>query len=246
MGNIKVLIVEDEPLYADQIEMLIDQLGYEHLATVDNSESALELMEQSPPDLILMDVRIQGDYDGIELTEQIHEKLLIPTIFITSLRDKLTFNRASRTQAVNFIVKPFNELQLQRAIELAVKKLVQPQTKNTEKEWEEDVLFKEHFFIKHRHRLEKVQLMDVLYFEADGHYCGLYLPQKKYLLRMSLSQLKERLPEERFLQTHRAYVVNREKIESIDLQENLLYFGKQHVPLSKRNKDAVLKSLDFI
>ena len=63
---------------------------------------------------------------------------------------------------------------------------------------------------------------------------------------MSLNKLTERFPNKRFLQTHRSYVVNKEKIESVDLQDNLLHIGDKYVPLSKRNRESVLQALDFI
>jgi len=105
------------------LEMLVDKLNHKHIGTVDNSQDALTLLEKSIPDLILMDVHIQGEYDGIELAGLIHQQHPIPIIFITSLKDDLTFSRASRSNPVNFLVKPFDKLQLQRSIQLGVKKL---------------------------------------------------------------------------------------------------------------------------
>ena len=78
MPEVAVLIIEDEALYADQLEMQLEQLGYEHLGTVDNSAAALELLAAQQPQLILMDIHIRGDYDGVELAEIIDEQYQIP------------------------------------------------------------------------------------------------------------------------------------------------------------------------
>ncbi|MEL6988282.1 MAG: response regulator [Bacteroidota bacterium] len=121
---IKVLIVEDEELYADQLEMLIDKLGYEHLSTVDNSKDALAAIDTVRPDLILMDVNIYGELNGIELSELIHRKFPIPIIFITSLQDDATFQQALATKPVDFLIKPFNKIQLQRSISVCVQKIL--------------------------------------------------------------------------------------------------------------------------
>ena len=251
--SFKILIVEDEELYADKLEMLVEKLDYQHLATVDNSRDALALLENELPDLILMDIHIQGDHDGIELASMIQKTHPIPIIFITSLKDDLTFARASRTNPLNFLVKPFNELQLQRTIELTVKKLSSstktPESESGElenSEWENDFLFQTHFFIKTRQRLEKVAIADVLFLEADGHYCQVHTEDKKFLVRTAMAELAKRLPPELFLQTHRSFLVNIEKVESVDLQESVIILGKKHVPMSKRNKDVVLKRLDWI
>jgi len=254
--SFKILIVEDEELYADKLEMLVDKLSYEHLATVDNSKETLRILEKEIPDLILMDVHIRGEHDGIELAGLIQKKHLIPVIFITSLQDDLTFSRASRTNPINFLVKPFNDLQLQRMIELTVKKLSQlensvpdnpPKTLPQDEEiWDNDFLFKDHFFIKTRQQLEKVATREVLFLEADGHYCQVHTPKKKFLVRLPMLELFNRLPKDLFLQTHRSFFVNIEKVDSVDLQDSVIIIGEKQVPLSKRNRAIVLKKLNWI
>ena len=121
---IQVLIVEDEELYADQLEIILDKLNYKHLATVDNGIEALALIDEIIPDLILMDVNIQGDVNGIQLAGIIHQKFQIPIIFITSLQDEDTFSKALETRPVDFLLKPFNEVQLQRSVSLCVQKIL--------------------------------------------------------------------------------------------------------------------------
>ena len=251
--SFKILIVEDEELYADQLEMLVDKLGYEHLATLDNSQDALNCLKKELPDLILMDVHIRGEHDGIELAGLIQKDFPIPIIFITSLQDDLTFSRASRTNPLNFLVKPFNQLQLQRTIELTVKKLssiaseipIEP-TKKEEETWENDFFFKTHFFIKTRQRLEKVATNEVLFLEADGHYCQIHTEQKKFLVRIPMLELFKRLPKDLFLQTHRSFMINMGKVDSVDLSDSVIIIGEKQVPLSKRNRSMVLEKLNWI
>ena len=231
----KILIVEDEALYADELEMLVDKLGYHHLATVDNSKEALILLEQDLPDLILMDIYLMGEHDGIDLAHLIQQKHPIPVIFITSLTDDLTFKRAARTNPLNFIIKPFNELQLQRTIELTVKKLDSntmdiPTESNYD--WESDFFFQNHFFIKTRQRLEKVEVEQVLYLEADKNYCQVHTAEKKFLVRMASKELLKKLPLNLFIQTHRSFWVNIKKVDSIDLQDSVLILGNKQIPLS--------------
>lgn len=251
-----ILIVEDEELYADQLEMLVDKLGYDHLGTVDNSADTLAKIKEVPPDLILMDVHINGEHDGIELAGLIQEKRLIPIIFITSLQDDLTFKRASRTGPLNFLVKPFNQLQLQRTIELTVRKLTDsssiasttnaaPAAAAKKQEWKSDFLFQEHFFIKTRQQLEKVAIADVLYLEADGHYCLVHTEQRKFLVHQAMTELAARLPNN-FINTHRSYLVNLARITAVDVQDNIVKLGTHQVPMSRRSKDSVLERLDWI
>lgn len=238
----KILIVEDEELYADRLEMLVEKLEYELLGIVDNSTDALKIIEKTPPDFILMDIHIQGQYDGIELAAQVQQRFDIPIIFITSLQDDLTFNRAARTNPIHFLTKPFSDLQLQRTIELTIRNLAQP----GEDDWDNDLVFKNHLFIKVRQKLEKIAIADILFVEADGRYCQICTEGKKFLVRLSLQDLSGLLPASSFIQVHRSYVVNASKILNIDLQDSLIQINQHQVPLSKRHRELLLKKINWI
>ena len=250
MATFNILIVEDEVLYANKMEMLIEKLGYEHLGTVDNSIDAMEIVTTNPPDLILMDVHIRGSHDGIELAGLIHAQHTIPIIFVTSMTDNLTFNRASRTNPIGFIIKPFNEAQLQRTIELTVQQLNQipsiPPKEEKEEVWDKNILFQDSFYIKWRQKLEKIEVADVLYLKADGHYCEIYVLDRKFIVHSSINELAARLPPKQFIQTHRSYLVNKQKIKSVDLQDSVILIDNYQVPVSTRNKEKLLKELDWI
>ena len=238
----KILIVEDEELYADRLEMLVEKLEYELVGIVDNSTDALKIIEKNPPDFILMDIHIQGQYDGIELAAQIQQGFDIPIIFITSLQDDLTFNRAARTNPIHFLTKPFSDLQLQRTIELTIRNLAQPGAED----WDNDLVFKNHLFIKVRQKLEKIAIEDILFIEADGRYCQICTEGKKFLVRLSLQDLSGLLPASSFIQVHRSYVVNASKILNIDLQDSFIQINQHQVPLSKRHRELLLKKINWI
>lgn len=246
----KILIVEDEELYADQLEMLVEKMEYEPLAILDNSVDVLAFLEQNEVDLILMDVNIQGNYDGIELADMIQKQQPTPVIFITSLKDDMTFKRALRTQPYGFLIKPFSEIQLQREVELCVQKLTLESAKKSEEqqteEWENDVLFNGYLFVKIKNRLEKIALKNILFLEADGLYCKLQTNDRSYLLRMSMTELSERLPIGVFLQTHRSFLVNTKKITAVDLENSVIKLGDFEVSLSKRNRTKLLQNLDWV
>ena len=246
----KILIVEDQELYAEQLEMLIDKLDYEHMGTVNNSTDALSIVLSDLPDLILMDIHIEGSHDGIELANIIHKSHPIPIIFITSLQDDATFSRANQTNPISFLIKPFNDIQLQRIIEITIKNLAKQEEtadhKTQKEEWENDFLFQEHFYIKTRQKLEKVAVDSVLFLASDGHHSWVHTEEKKFLVRLSMKELLKRLPTELFVQTHRSYVVNFKKVQSVDLEESTINVGNQQVPLSKRNREELLKKLNWI
>jgi len=244
-----IMIVEDEDLYADQLEMLVEKIGYNCLGIADNSVDALAMVTRNRPDVLLMDIHIQGNYDGIELTQMIRKDLPhIPVVFITSMTDDMTFRRASRAERIQFVVKPFSDLQLQRAIELAIQDV---NTKATNKErerstWQKDLFLGGHLFVKLGNRLEKIQVQEILFIEADDKHCYLHLPEKRYIIHMSLKQIRDQLDDQVFFQSHRSYLINISQIKKINLDDQMVLFDGKEAPISKRNRDALLKRLKYL
>lgn len=120
MGMQSVIIVEDEAIIAADLEMILESMSFKVVGVTDNSDEALDLINSRDPDLILLDININGERDGIELAEIIKEKTKKPFIFITSYADKGTLDRAKHTLPYGYIVKPFNERELKATIEIAL------------------------------------------------------------------------------------------------------------------------------
>lgn len=243
----KILIVEDEALYADQLEMLCEQLEYEVVATCEDAFSALDAFHHHQPDLLLSDINLVGKTDGIQLAERLNKYRRIPTIFVTSLQDNETFVRAQAQLPIAFIVKPFNQLQLQRSIELAVAQLAasdQP-TDDFSDFTDHDLQLVDSFFIKVRNKLEKVRLEDIVYVEADGRYSMIHTIQaRKFAVRIPLGELEAKLSEDQFLRSHRSYLANVNWLESVDIGEMTIKVKNAEIPLSKGCKEAVLNRLN--
>lgn len=122
MPNINIMIIEDEVLVALDLEDRIQGLGYDVIAVRHDSEKALAFLEIHTPDLILCDINIKGDKDGIDIAQHVREALRIPLIFVTALSDRGTLERAKKTLPYGYIVKPFTDGDLLSAIEMALYK----------------------------------------------------------------------------------------------------------------------------
>ncbi|WP_370088785.1 LytR/AlgR family response regulator transcription factor [Ekhidna sp.] len=243
MSNLRIYIVEDESLYANQLEMIVDELGYDLAGMSDNSDTAREQIVSLNPDLILVDVKINGSMNGIDLIASLDQN--VPVIFITSFDDQATFNRAKSTNPYAYITKPFDAQNLQRTIELAFNSSTQPAEKKSE--WEKDVVFENSFFIKTRNKLEKVAITEVLYLEVEDRYCTIFTDAgKKYVLRMSMGDVQDKLPSKEFMRVHRKYTVNLRKIKSIDTQDNLIYVNDAELPISRSHKEELLQKLEWL
>ena len=128
MANIKVLIVEDDALIAEDIRMFLGNIDFSVAGVAYDSTTALDYLANRGPDAVLLDITIGGDKDGIEIAEIINEKYKIPFVFLTSHSDRQTINRAKHTLPYGYIVKPFDERDLLAALEMAVYRHAQSNT----------------------------------------------------------------------------------------------------------------------
>jgi len=116
------LVVEDERIVARDIQAALRQLGYEVPATAASGDDALRLVEEIRPHLIMMDINIQGDKDGVQTAMLVRERFDVPVVFLTANSDDATLHRAKQAQPYGFLLKPFEERELRAVIETALYK----------------------------------------------------------------------------------------------------------------------------
>jgi CheY-like chemotaxis protein len=122
MNKRRILVVEDERLVAKHIENMVRGLGYEISGVAATGEDAVRITLETLPDLVLMDIMLRGDMDGIGASEQIWEKAAIPVVYLTAYADEATLERAKVTDPFGYLLKPFEERELYTAIEMALYK----------------------------------------------------------------------------------------------------------------------------
>lgn len=123
MDNIKVLIVEDEIIVARHIEDTLLSLGYSVSGMVSSGEEAIKLCGETPrPDVVLMDIMLEGDVDGIDAAQKIRKNYNIPIIFLTAFSNEKTLHRAKTAKPYGYILKPFQETDFFTSIEIAIHK----------------------------------------------------------------------------------------------------------------------------
>ena len=120
MSDVRVLIVEDEPMIAEDISDFLDDMNFKSVGIAYDSETALDMLINRHPDIALLDISIEGSLNGIEVAKIIRDKYNIPFIFLTSHSDKDTLDEAKKTIPYGYIVKPFNEKDLLSSLEMAL------------------------------------------------------------------------------------------------------------------------------
>jgi CheY-like chemotaxis protein len=122
MSHSKILVVEDDRIVARDIQQQLSRIGHVVVGITARGEDVVSLATQSQPDLVLMDIRLEGKLDGIDVAQQIHERFGIPVIFLTAYADEETVTRARVTEPFGYLLKPFEDSQLRTTIEMALYK----------------------------------------------------------------------------------------------------------------------------
>jgi DNA-binding LytR/AlgR family response regulator len=238
-GPLKILIVEDEILIAANIASQLEAIGYEIVGIIPRGEEAIKLVQTKKPDLVLMDINLKGELDGIQTAQAMQQEANIPIIYLTANADDVHFNRAISTNAYAFISKPFRKLDLQRAIELASARIIQ---ENNEAKAEASSLrLDDRIFVKQNELMCKILIADILYLEADRNYCQVFTKDKNYLLVNTLKNMEEKLPADIFQRIHRSFIVNLKHVN--DFNHNNLTVGNKILPLSKELRPELLARL---
>jgi len=121
-GKPRILVVEDEAIIASDIQQQLVKLGYEPVGHAVSGEAALELARELTPDLVLMDIQLAGDMDGIAAAKAIRELSSVPVVFLTAFGEDHTFERARHTDPFGYVVKPFSERELRATLAIALYK----------------------------------------------------------------------------------------------------------------------------
>jgi DNA-binding LytR/AlgR family response regulator len=235
-----ILIVEDEMIIAANISLQLTNLGYEVTGIIPRAEEVLGHIECNLPDIILMDINLKGDLDGIEIATLIHQLYKIPIIFLTANADEAHFNRAKATNPYDFISKPFKKLDLQHAIELTLIRIQKENSteKNLGLNAHEPFILSDCIFVRSHDKMIKVCINNVLYIEAERNYCKIHCKDKEHLLVMTLKDIEEKLTSKSFLRIHRSFIVNISHIDEIATSHVVI--AKKAIPLSAELKKQLL------
>jgi len=247
MHKIKILIVEDELIIAEDIRMQLVKLGYDVSGMATSYNEAVDSIMKVLPDLILVDINIDGDKDGIELGKFLKTEAEIPFIYLTSHSDKNTISRAKKTQPDAYLLKPFKADNLFASIEIALSNAIKA-NKSTDslKEINEtenqEFILKDCVFVKKDNIFMKIKINDILYIKAEGNYLNLFsINGKKYFIRSSMHYFSSFLTNEYFFRTHNSYIVNLNYLD--EFSPTYLKINNQEIPLSKSRKEQFFSKM---
>lgn len=214
-----ILIVEDNFLNRRLIKKYLIENNYE-VKEAKNTSEAKCLMKTEKIDLAILDINLGQDKEnGISLAETINQDFSIPFIFLTAYENMDIIQKAISTKPYSYLTKPFKNIDLINSIEIALR-----QTHHSPKE-------KPQIIVKDGDYNIKLPLDEILYIESDGNYLLFHTQEKQYKSRSTIKQILEVLPSSQFLQTHRAFIVNKFKIEKYSIKAVII--NNKMIPVSK-------------
>jgi len=239
MGKITVLIVEDKLLVAEDIASRLRKHNFEITGIYDSGEDAIKAIDIQIPDLILMDIQLAGELDGIATAQIVKKKISIPIIYLSDHIDIKTVERAKKTLPANYLSKPFNEPDLIRAIDLAF------YTAQTTKQISKNSLLSGHVFLRIENQsFIKLAYDEIIYLEADRAYCDVITEKKTHKLTISMNHVHEQLDNKDFIRVHRSHIVNINKITAIE--GRILKLGVHEIQMNEEMHGEILQRLKLI
>lgn len=246
---IRILIVEDNVIIADDMQSMLEEIGYEIVDNVIVYEQAEEVLKTQQVDLVLIDIILASDKTGIDLGKHIRENYDIPFIFVTSNSDRATVENAKTVKPNGYLVKPFEQQDLYTSIEIALANFTYGLGDNKQEAalTEEDVpmsnsVLKDSIFVKKQHLYYRIQFGDIQFIKADNVYLEVNTVDKKFLVRSPLKDYLEKLPKTKFYRAHKSYIVNVDHIDAINSKDIMI--NNNLIPISKDFKEFIISAMN--
>lgn len=236
MQQIKVGVVEDEILIADNICFTLSNLGYKVAGPVISYTHAIEMIEEEKPDLLLLDIQLAGSSDGIELATYVQQTYGIPYIFLTANSDQATVKRATQVQPYAFLVKPFTSDEIYAAIEIAMANFEMRRAKPGPVSSVNEPCI----FVKQGQAYHKLVFKNITYAQSVENYVLVFTYDKKrFIIRSTFQQFLLQFTEAQLFRLHRSYAINPAYIESINTVDVIV--DGTPVPMHKAEKEKLLQ-----
>jgi len=227
-----VLVVEDEPLIADDLLFHLEDIGIDHIEVALKYEQALEKMKDHQFDLALLDVNLSGNRDGIDLANFINRQQPTPFIFVTSYYDQDTLSRAKQTNPLAYILKPFDKREVTVNIEMAFHKIALLHQRPQQ------------FYIRDKEGLLPVKPDDILYVEAFDNYAKVITHTNSHIVSHTLKSIEDKLIPYGFDRIHKSYLINTGKISRIS--EGFVFFEEIPIPIGRSYKNVFMSKIALL
>ena len=245
-----ILIVEDESIVAKDIQVCLRKLGYNVIGICSTGEGAVEKALDEKPDLIMMDIMLKEEMNGIQAAAAIRKEHDIPVIFLTAYTDRDTVDEAKETEPYGYIIKPFKEIDIQTAIEIAFYKHSKEKVVKKERDFYYSLVEKQDsndmIFVKANQRLVKIKYEDIYFIEALKDYVVINTLERRYTIHSTMKDIESKMPEKQFVRVHRSFIIRIDKIKEIDHSNVVMDNEKKVIPVGGSYKDLLQERINLI
>lgn len=232
---INAIAIDDEPLALQLVSGYIEKTpGLNLSGSFDNPLDAIEFLNNEAVDLIFVDIQMP-DLSGLEFTRSLAKG---PKVIFTTAYEKYALE-GFRLDVIDYLLKPFSYEEFLKAVQKAVRLI------KLEKEVPEQVDTNNEFlFLKSDYKIRRINFNDILYIEGLKDYVKVFIQgsDRPVLSLITLKALEAKLPEAKFMRVHRSFIVNLERIDTIE--RSRIVFGKTYIPVSEQYKDKFQEFLD--
>ncbi|MBR9860721.1 response regulator transcription factor [bacterium] len=233
--KVRIYIVEDMAITRAYLEDNLNSNGYEVAGSSAKAESAWLEIQELEIDLILLDINLAGEKDGIWLAQKVRSTMDKPIVYLTAFGDKATIDSVIETKPNGYLMKPYNVPSLLTTIAIAIQNFNQSDYNS---QANDHILGKDKvLFVKDGNVLVKLPILEILYIQSDGNYLNIYLPDRRQVIRSKISDIIEKLPQDIFMQVHQRYLINKNKIDIVG--NRYLQIQGVKIPVSNRYKEEV-------
>jgi len=233
--KLKAIAIDDEPLALRLVSDYIDKTPFlELVGSFDNPLDAIDFLSSQSADLIFVDIQMP-DLTGIEFARSLEDA---PKIIFTTAYEKYALE-GFKLNAIDYLLKPFSYEEFLKAAQKARKQSELEANSHPSIEANNQFLF-----LKSEYKIRRINFNDILYIEGLKDYIKVYTTgeDKPVLSLNSMKSLEQKLPETRFMRVHRSFIVNLERIDTIE--RSRIIFGKTYIPVSDQYKDKFQEYLD--
>lgn len=230
--GLDILVVEDDQLHLEIIKNKLNNLGYHQVKSVSTYKAACDYLEHFIPDLIILDYYLDKNFIGTDLIKEYLLNKYVPIIFLSSFYGDDVLKNIVEFAPVDFMPKNLSEFDLDKAINLAIIK---------RKEHINNSKLKDYMFVKSGKEIRKIPVSDIEYVSVDGKYLVLNYNAKKFLVRSTLNDFLNKLPNN-FVKIHQAYIINLKYLESIQVDDSTVRLGNTSIPFSRNYKKDLFAS----
>ncbi len=248
--SMNIMVIEDESIVAKDIQVCLRKLGYNVVGTFPSGEQAVEEAKTLLPDLVMMDIMLKGQMSGIEAADAIRKEQDIPIIFLTAYTDRNTVDKAKETEPYGYIIKPFKEIDIQTAIEIALYKHGKELEVKKERDYYYSLVEKQDspdmMFVKANQKLVKIKYADIYFIEALKDYVVINTKERRYTIHSTMKDIESKMPDKDFVRVHRSFIVRLDRIKEIDHSNVIMEDDKKVVPVGGSYKEILQDRLNMI